>query len=315
MFCTTCGNNLPDDAMFCGKCGTHIAGGNAGAKATNNQVAQQVAIRTAQPAFAQQPMQQRFAAQPVAQQPIRQPAAEQQRFAPQPAQAPAYGQARNQATVLQPVVSNTPVVDSAAGQQSVETAAKAKFSPLTIVGLVLAAVALLLALMPWVNVNSSLVSAGSVANGVAKGVSSLTGANTGDWSFKSGYSPMQFVDLGNTVSNYEGAASTLKSVLGSSKSSSDQGTSNTIYLTFGLWLLCFGVTVAGGIATFFSHKRNPVALAFGLSLLTLFSFGYVIMYFSFGSFVSDKIPLFAYLCGLVAAAGTICSFTAFWQRN
>ena len=179
----------------------------------------------------------------------------------------------------------------------------------------LAAVALLLALMPWVNVNSSLVSAGSVANGVAKGVSSLTGANTGDWSFKSGYSPMQFVDLGNTVSNYEGAASTLKSVLGSSKYSSDQNTSNTIYLTFGLWLLCFGVTVAGGIATFFSRKRNPVALAFGLSLLTLFSFSYVIMYFSFGSFVSDKLPLFAYLCGLVAAAGTICSFTAFWQRN
>ena len=315
MFCTTCGNNLPDDAMFCGKCGTHIAGGSACAQTTNTQVtrqpvaqtAQQPAIRTAQPAFAQQ----RFAAQPVAQQ----PAASQQRFAPQPAQAPAYGQGRNQATVLQPVVSNTPVVNNAAGQQSVETTAKEKFSPLTIVGLVLAAVALLLALMPWVNVNSSLVSAGSVANGVAKGVSSLTGANTGDWSFKSGYSPMQFVDLGNTVSNYEGAASTLKSVLGSSKSSSDQSTSNTIYLTFGLWLLCFGVTVAGGIATFFSRKRNPVALAFGLSLLTLFSFGYVIMYFSFGSFVSDKLPLFAYLCGLVAAAGTICSFTAFWQRN
>lgn len=185
-------------------------------------------------------------------------------------------------------------------------------SAMTLAGIILAAIALIFALLPWFYTNPTYQSISSVA-------SFFSGSSS--YQLEESYSVWQLMSIGEVASEADEAADELSSLYSSSSSSgraSAVGITNPEYtpisvsfffaLYFVGWLIGFVVIVIGAIVLFVGKKKSPVLMAIGLIVLAIVAIIYTISYSGGMTTLAEAcVPTNAVICFLAALVGAVCA--------
>lgn len=220
-------------------------------------------------------------------------------------------------------------MQSAAGAGAFATAGGASsliksFSPVQIVGIVAAVLALIFSLLPWVSINSTYVSGSQLASQGSNIVSNLTGQNYTLPAFDENYSVFGFPSLASTIDSYKSIENSIKSAADSIASSSGRsravplaepqyssgGPAVSLYATMVAWIVSVILILVGLFQTISSRgSKGSVILIAGSAILALTG-----LIWAFGlypglvsSYASSGGANNAVICGVLAIVCLVCS--------
>lgn len=176
------------------------------------------------------------------------------------------------------------------GGQKSSLSSNVGFTPYQIAILILGALALLFAFLPWFESSSSLLTAGNFGNALGQFGSAVTGKNYNVSSFSESYSVFSFIGLLNDLSFYS--------------SSLAQRCGDIFIFAFLGWLVAVVVLAAGIIGMLLTPAHMKTLLMIGVSILLLVCFFWVYAYGALDSSygVASGSPTFALLCALCCFA-------------
>lgn len=226
MFCPKCGTNLPDDASFCGSCGSKIEGKGQAAQA-----------------------------------------------------------------------------------QTPQTATAQKLSGLKVNGagiaaVVIAVVAVLFSIMPWLDISSQILGITGVASGLASGASALLGTQSPTIDLQDSYSVW---DLPSMASAFESYVQTYGYFLGSQVSGAVGVVTGFSWLCLILWLFAILLTIRGTMSAF--KKGSMGALRAGSAVMAATVVAFYVLAGALGSDIGSANALPA-ICLILSIVALCCSFAA-----